>query len=144
MGIGACNPSDCERSTVSDQVIDIFSAAGLKNRIFLSCLKNSSRKCGIFPLKECSGGASMKTPQRWDPHEAEEPTRPVPFFRKDAWWDDPIAYKNRAIETVEVIEELIKPQRNCGKQTNVGRILWLSWAELAFYEALEVNDSVRF
>jgi type I restriction enzyme R subunit len=50
-------------------------------------------------------------------------------------------YKNRAIETVEVIEELIKLAKELWEADRRGRDLGLNEAELAFYEALEVNDS---
>jgi len=50
-------------------------------------------------------------------------------------------YKNRAIETVEVIEELIKLAKELREADKRGDNLGLSEAELAFYEALEVNDS---
>ena len=50
-------------------------------------------------------------------------------------------YKNRAIETVEVIEELIKLAKELRESDRRGQDLGLNEAELAFYEALEVNDS---
>ena len=50
-------------------------------------------------------------------------------------------YKNREIETVEVIEELIKLAKELREADSRGQELGLAEAELAFYEALEVNDS---
>jgi len=50
-------------------------------------------------------------------------------------------YKNRAIETVEVIEDLIKLAKELRESDRRGQDLGLNEAELAFYEALEVNDS---
>jgi type I restriction enzyme R subunit len=50
-------------------------------------------------------------------------------------------YQNRAIETAQVIEELIqlaKDMRDAGAR---GEKLGLSEDELAFYDALETNDS---
>ena len=50
-------------------------------------------------------------------------------------------YQNRAIEAAQVIEELIelaKDMREAGKR---GEKLGLTTDELAFYDALEVNDS---
>jgi type I restriction enzyme R subunit len=50
-------------------------------------------------------------------------------------------YQNRAIETAQVIEELIalaKEMRQAGER---GAELGLSEDELAFYDALETNDS---
>jgi type I site-specific restriction-modification system R (restriction) subunit len=51
------------------------------------------------------------------------------------------AYQHRAIETVQVIEELIELARDLRAAEQRGEALGLSEAELAFYEALEVNDS---
>ena len=50
-------------------------------------------------------------------------------------------YKNRAIDTVEVIEELIKLAKEMREADRKGQETGLTEAELAFYEALEVNDS---
>jgi type I restriction enzyme, R subunit len=50
-------------------------------------------------------------------------------------------YQNRAVETAQVIEELIalaKEMREAGRR---GKKLKLTLDELAFYDALEVNDS---
>jgi len=50
-------------------------------------------------------------------------------------------YKNRAIETLEVIEELIKLAKEMREADKRGDNLGLSTEELAFYDALETNDS---
>ena len=52
-----------------------------------------------------------------------------------------IAYKNRAIQTAEMIEELIRLAKEMREATRRGESLGLSDDELAFYEALETNDS---
>ena len=51
------------------------------------------------------------------------------------------AYQNRAIETVRVIEELIALAREMRQANQRGEKLKLSEDELAFYDALETNDS---
>jgi type I restriction enzyme R subunit len=51
------------------------------------------------------------------------------------------SYQNRSIETVAVIEELIDLAREMREATKRGENLGLSEEELAFYDALEVNDS---
>lgn len=51
------------------------------------------------------------------------------------------SYQNRAIETAQIIEELIKLAREMGEAQRRGENLGLNTDELAFYEALEVNDS---
>jgi len=50
-------------------------------------------------------------------------------------------YKNRAIETMQVIEELIKLAKEMREADKRGDDLGLSTEELAFYDALETNDS---
>jgi type I restriction enzyme R subunit len=51
------------------------------------------------------------------------------------------AYHNRTIEAAQVIEELINLARDMREAKNRGHKLNLTDEELAFYDALEVNDS---
>jgi len=50
-------------------------------------------------------------------------------------------YQNRAIETVEVIEELIKLAKEMKEADKRAKKLGLTEEELSFYDALETNDS---
>ena len=50
-------------------------------------------------------------------------------------------YQNRAIEAAQVIEELIQLAREMREANARGERLGLTEAELAFYDALETNDS---
>ena len=50
-------------------------------------------------------------------------------------------YQNRAIEAAQVIEELIELAREMREANERGEALGLSEDELAFYDALETNDS---
>jgi len=50
-------------------------------------------------------------------------------------------YQNRAIETAQVIEELIALAKQMREAAARGEQLRLSEDEIAFYDALEVNDS---
>ena len=50
-------------------------------------------------------------------------------------------YQNRAVEAAQVIEELIRLARELREATARGEKLGLSEDELAFYDALETNDS---
>ncbi|MFW6030406.1 MAG: type I restriction enzyme endonuclease domain-containing protein, partial [Halanaerobiales bacterium] len=50
-------------------------------------------------------------------------------------------YRNRAIETKEVIEELIKLAREMNKAQEQDKDIGLSDDEIAFYDALGVNDA---
>ncbi|MCX6378660.1 MAG: DUF3387 domain-containing protein, partial [Armatimonadetes bacterium] len=50
-------------------------------------------------------------------------------------------YQNRSIETAQVLQELIELAREMRVAKNRGEELGLTEEELAFYDALEVNDS---
>ena len=50
-------------------------------------------------------------------------------------------YQNRAIEAAQVIEELITLAKEMREADRRGEVLGLSEEELAFYDALETNDS---
>jgi type I restriction enzyme R subunit len=50
-------------------------------------------------------------------------------------------YHNRAVETAQVIEELIGLAREMREANRRGENLGLNEDEIAFYDALEVNDS---
>ena len=52
-----------------------------------------------------------------------------------------LRYQNRAVEAAQVIEELIQLARELREATARGEKLGLSEDELAFYDALETNDS---
>ena len=52
-----------------------------------------------------------------------------------------LRYQNRAIETAQVIEELIAMAKDLKAAAERGEKLNLSEDELAFYDALETNDS---
>ena len=52
-----------------------------------------------------------------------------------------LRYQNRAIEAAQVIEELIQLAREMREAAARGERLGLSEDELAFYDALETNDS---
>ena len=51
------------------------------------------------------------------------------------------AYQNRAIETAQVIEELIQLAKEMREAERRGEALGLTDEEVAFYDALETNDS---
>ncbi len=50
-------------------------------------------------------------------------------------------YQNRAIDAAQVIEELIQLARDMREADRRGEALGLSEEEIAFYDALETNDS---
>lgn len=125
---------------VSDQVIDIFSAAGLKkpdisilSEEFLAEVRGLPQKNVAVELLRKLLNDEIRTRQK---------KRLVQSRSFEQMLEETIhRYKTRAVETVEVIEELIKLAKELREADKRGEELGLTEAELAFYEALEVNDS---
>jgi len=125
---------------VSDKVIDIFSAAGLRkpdisilSEEFLTEVRGLPQKNVAVELLRKLLNDEIRTRQK---------KRLVQSRSFEKMLEETIhRYKNRAIETVEVIEELIKLAKELREADKRGQDLGLTEAELAFYEALEVNDS---
>lgn len=128
------------RAVASDEVIDLFSAAGL-SRPDISILSDEflaevrgmpQRNLAVEVLRKLLEG-EIKSRSRKNLVQAHS-------FA--ALLEKAInRYHNRAIEAAAVIEELIalaKEMREAGAR---GAILGLSEDELAFYDALETNDS---
>ena len=128
------------RAVVSEGVLDIFAAAGLDkpdisvlSDEFLAEVRDMPHRNLAVELlqKLLKGGTVCQTPQ--------EP-RPGPLLRRDAR-AILLRYQNRAIEAAQVIEELIQLAREMREANARGEQLGLSEEELAFYDALETNDS---
>jgi len=125
---------------VSDQIIDIFSAAGLKkpdisilSEEFLAEVRGLPQKNVAVELLRKLLNDEIRTRQK---------KRLVQSRSFERMLEETIhRYKNRAIESVEVIEELIRLAKELREADKRGQDLGLTEAELAFYEALEVNDS---
>jgi type I restriction enzyme R subunit len=128
------------RAVVSDGVIDIFAAAGLK-KPDISILSDEF-------LAEVQGmpqrNLAMELLQKLLKGEIRARSkRNVVQARSFAELLEQAVrkYQNRAIETAQVIEELIQLARDMRAASARGEALKLSEDELAFYDALEVNDS---
>ena len=128
------------RSVSSDEVIDIFSVAGLK-KPDLSVLSDEF-------LAEVAGlpqrNLAVELLQRLIAGEIKSQSkRNVVQSRSFAGLLDQaiLRYRNRAIETAQVIEELIALAKQMGEAQRRGDELGLTDDEVAFYDALEVNDS---
>jgi len=128
------------RAVSSDEVIDIFAAAGLKkpdisilSDEFLAEVQGMpQRNLAVEMLRKLLDG-EIKARGRKNIVQA----RSFAGLLENAIRK----YQNRAIETAQVIEELIglaKEMREAGKR---GEKLGLTEDEIAFYDALEANDS---
>ena len=128
------------RAVASDKVIDIFEAAGLKkpdisilSDEFLAEVKN-------MPLKNLA----VETLRKLLNNEIK--LRQKKFLIQARSFSEMLEnsirkYQNRAIEAAAVIEELIQLAKQMRQANARGEDLKLSDDELAFYDALEVNDS---
>jgi type I restriction enzyme R subunit len=128
------------KALVSAEVLDIFAAAGLK-RPDISILSDEflaevsgmpQRNLAVELLQKLLAG-EIRTRSRRNIVQARSFTEMLEqSLRK---------YRNRAIETAQVIEELIALAKEMRQANARGDELGLSEEELAFYDALEVNDS---
>jgi type I restriction enzyme R subunit len=128
------------KALVTDQVVDIFAAAGLKkpdisilSDEFLAEIRGlPQRNLAVELLRKLLAG-EIKTRSRRNVVQARSFAELLEqAIRK---------YQNRAIETAQVIEELIGLAKDMRAASARGEQLGLSEDELAFYDALETNDS---
>jgi len=128
------------RAVASDQVIDIFAAAGLK-------------KPNISILSDEFMAEIQHMPQRNLAVELlrkllndEIKFRSRKYLVQSRSFAEMLertirAYQNRAIETAQVIDELIALAKDMRQADQRGEVLHLTEDEVAFYDALEVSDS---
>lgn len=128
------------RAVASDEVIDIFAAAGLKkpdisilSDEFLTEVRGMpQRNLAVEMLRKLLEG-EIKTRGKKNVVQARSFAEMLEnSIRK---------YQNRAIETAQVIEELIALAKELREADRRGEALGLTEDEIAFYDALEVNDS---
>jgi type I restriction enzyme R subunit len=128
------------RAVASDEVIDIFAAAGLRkpdigilSEEFLAEVQGMpQRNLAVELLRKLLAG-EIKTRSRKNIVQARSFAEMLEQAVKK--------YQNRAIEAAQVIEELIALARDMREADRRGESLGLSEDEVAFYDALEVNDS---
>ena len=128
------------RAVASDEVVDIFAAAGLKkpdisilSDEFLEEVRELPHRNVAVELLRKLLNDEIKTRSRRNVVEARS-------FA--AMLEESIRrYQNRSIETAQVISELIKLAKEMREAQNRGQKLGLFDDEIAFYDALEVNDS---
>jgi len=128
------------KAMVSDEVIDIFEAAGLKkpdisilSDEFLAEVKGMPQRNLAVELLQKLLKGEIKNRRRKNVVQARSFTDMLEQALR--------RYQNRAIETAQVIEELIALARQMREAHARGDELGLTEDELAFYDALETNDS---
>ena len=128
------------KAVVSEGVVDIFAAAGLENPDvsilsdeFLAEVRDLPHKNVAVELLEKLLNDEIKTRSRKNVVQGRSFAEMLERSIR--------AYQNRAIEAAQVIEELIKIAKEMCQAQKRGDELGLSDDELAFYDALETNDS---
>ncbi|MCO5120389.1 MAG: type I restriction endonuclease subunit R [Burkholderiaceae bacterium] len=128
------------RAVVSDEVIDIFSAAGLK-RPDIGVLSDEFLD-DVRHLKERNLAVELLERLLKGEIKARFKTNVVQSAKfSDLLQQSLTRYRNRAIETAQVIEELIEMARKFQEAAQRGESLGLNQDELAFYDALATNES---
>jgi len=128
------------RAVASTEVVDIFAAAGLEkpdisilSDEFLAEVQQLPQRNLALELLKKLINDEIKTRMRRNVVQARSFAEMLEeAIRK---------YQNRAIETAEVIEELIQLAKEMRQAQQRGENLGLTDDEVAFYDALEVNDS---
>jgi type I restriction enzyme R subunit len=124
----------------SDEVIDIFAAAGLEkpnisilSAEFLEEVRSMPHKNLAVELLRKLLRDEIKTRSRTNLVQSRSFAEMLEKAIR--------AYQNRAIEAAQVIEELIELAKQMKEADRRGESLGLNEAEVAFYDALETNDS---
>lgn len=128
------------KAVTSDEVVDIFSAVGLKrpdisilSDEFLSEVKELPHKnLAIETLRKLLN----------DEIKSYARTNLVQSRLFSQMLENTIRkYQNRSLQAAQIIQELIELARDMRDASQRGEKLGLNAAELAFYDALETNDS---
>jgi len=128
------------RAISADAVVDIFAAAGLKkpdisilSDQFLAEIRGMPQRNLAVELLRKLLNDEIRT------RSARNLVQSRAF--SEMLYRSVAAYRNRAIETAQVIEELIELARELREAQQRGDKLGLTDDELAFYDALGTNDS---
>ena len=128
------------RAVVSDEVIDIFSAAGLK-RPDIGVLSDEFLE-DVRHMKERNLAVELLERLLKGEIRSRFKTNVVQEARFSELLQQSLTrYRNRAIETAQVIEELIEMARKFQEAAQRGESLGLNHDEMAFYDALATNEA---
>ena len=128
------------RAVASEGVIDIFAAAGLK-KPDISILSDEFMD-EVRGMKQRNLAVELLQKLLKGEIAARRRKNVVQARSFAEMLEDTIRrYQNRAVEAAQVIEELIQLARDMRVASERGEELDLSEDELAFYDALETNDS---
>lgn len=127
---------------ISDEVIDVFSAAGLE-RPDISILSDEFL-AEVQSLPQKNVAAELLRKLLEDEIKAHTRTNVVKSRAFSEMLEESLnRYRNRAVTTLEVIDELIALAKKVREDKERGVSLGLSGAEIAFYDALADNESAK-
>lgn len=131
-----------DKAVVSEGVIDVFDAAGIKkpdisilSDEFLDEVKHMERKNLALELLKKILNDEIKTRTRKNFIQSKKLSEMLESAIKK--------YQNNLLTTAQVIEELIKLAKEVRESDKRGQDLNLNEDELAFYDALANNDSAK-
>ena len=128
------------RAVASDQVIDIFGTAGLDNPEISILSDEFLEEVRDLPQKNLALEVLRKLLN--DEIRSRSRRNVVQSRTFSEMLENSIRrYQNRSIESAQVIQELINLAKEMREANQRGVDLGLNEDELAFYDALEVNDS---
>jgi len=128
------------RAVVSDQVVDIFAAAGLKKPDISILSDEFLAEVSRLPQKNLAVELLRKLLNNEIKARGRRNVVKARLFSE--MLESAIRkYQNRAIQTAQVIEELIGLAKQMREEAAKGAELGLTEDEVAFYDALGVNDS---
>lgn len=128
------------RAVVSDQVIDIFSAAGLK-RPDISVLSDGFLE-DVRHMQQRNLAVELLERLLKDQIKSRFKANVVQSAKFSELLQQSLTrYRNRAVETAQVIEELIAMAKKFQAEAQRGMELGLSPDEMAFYDALATNEA---
>ena len=128
------------KALVSDKIVDIFEAAGLDrpdisilSEDFLEEVKNMKQKNLAVEMLSRLLKGEVQSRTKTNIIQAQKYSE---LLTKAL-----IKYRNRSIETAQIIEELIQMAKDFKEEMGRGNKMGLSDDELAFYDALANNES---
>lgn len=128
------------RAVVSDEVIDIFSAAGLK-RPDIGVLSDEFLE-DVRHMKERNLAVELLERLLKGEIKSRFKTNVVQSAKFSELLQQSLTrYRNRAVETAQVIEELIEMAKKFQQAAERGESLGLNSDEMAFYDALAMNEA---
>ena len=148
-GTGTRTPSDVidmavrqivQGAIISDKIIDIFDAVGLKKPDISILSDEFLAEVRKIPQKNLA--VELLNRLLKDETRKMRKSNATQSKAFSAMLEEAISkYQNRAVSTAQVIELLIEMAKQMQEAQRRGKELGLNEAELAFYDALETNDS---